>query len=164
MSPSVSQCLISKDSINLFVLSFTFLASITFTLCPSFILHFYFCFSIFLSLFLSSFLTPSNFHSDSLACLLLLFLFLYVSIALFLSLSHYFSFSLSLSLSLSLPFSHSLYLFLSLTLFLSLSFSPSEPLLGFEHYEAFIACMQMPAAHRLKTMSLLLQETPWYSR
>ena len=154
MSPSVSQCLISKDSLHLFVLSFTFLSSITFTRCASFILHFYFCSSIYLSLFLSSFLTPSNFHSDSLACLLLMFLFLYVSIALFLSLSHYFSFSLSLSL----------YLFLSLTLFLSLSFSPSEPLLGFEHYEAFIACMQMPAAHRLKTMSLLLQETPWYSR
>ena len=102
MSPSISQCLISKDSIHLFVLSFTFLVSITFTLCPSFILHFYFCFSIFLSLFLSSFLTPSNFHSDSFSMSLLLSFSLY----LFLSLSFSPSISISLSHSLSLLQSH----------------------------------------------------------
>ena len=153
MSPSVSQCLISKDSLHLFVLSFTFLTSITFTLCPSFTLHFYFCSSIFLSLFLSSFLTPSNFHSKSFACLLLLFLLLYVSIALFLSLSLSVSCCLSISLSLFISLSLSLSLTISLSLpfslppFLYLSFSLSLTL--FLSFRAITRFWTLWGFHRL---------------
>ena len=40
----------------------------------------------------------------------------------------------------------------------------TEPLFGYEHYDGIGACVTLDPEHRIKTLSVLLQETPWYSR
>ena len=51
-----------------------------------------------------------------------------------------------------------------LTLPPSLTSPHIEPLFGYEHYDGIGACVTLDTEHRTKTLSVLLQETPWYSR
>jgi RhoGAP domain len=40
-----------------------------------------------------------------------------------------------------------------------------EPLFGYEHYDAILACLEMEGEeHRLRNLTLLIQETPWYAQ